>query len=87
MNSVVERALSDNCCKFCESSVCNDKTKRSELAQRLLHHSIRQTLYVRCRNDNNFSGHYRIVEQLLIDATGRDARGQKCREAWRAHVL
>lgn len=25
MNSVVDRALSDSCCKFCESSVCNQE--------------------------------------------------------------
>lgn len=25
MNSVVDRALSDSCCKFCESSVCNQQ--------------------------------------------------------------
>lgn len=29
MNSVVERAFSDNCCRLCESSVCRGK-KREE---------------------------------------------------------
>lgn len=28
MNSVVERALSDSCCRFCDSSVCNSRNSR-----------------------------------------------------------
>lgn len=55
MNSVVERARSDSCCKFCDSSVWNEWRKRVNKLETLLFFFIFISFYLKIKRNEIFS--------------------------------